>query len=86
MLIAPLNLSRRKLSAEKQKEVKDIGWEALFKQSARDIADQDIFHAYYDEGWSKKMMNAVKSFLAPKIVETLAQVWYLAIDEAKAGK
>ncbi len=85
LLIAPVNLSRHKLSVKDQQQVQQLGWEKLFKQVAVEIADQDIYHAYYDHGWTKKMMHAVKSFLVPKMVTTVAQIWYLAIEEAKAG-
>ncbi len=85
LLIAPLKLSGKSLSSKKMANATQTGVEKLFRAAAVEIAEQQIYEAYYRKGWNKKMMNTVKGFLAPKIVETLALVWYLAIDEAKTG-
>ena len=85
LLIAPLNLARKTIPATDLHAAKELGYIELFRQRAVEIADQDIYHAYYEYGWNKKMMNAVKSFLVPTIVMTLAEIWYLATEEAKTA-
>ena len=86
LLIAPLHLGRKPLSKHACKQAVENGVATTFKLAAREIADQDIFHAYYRYGWNQKMVKVVKGYLAPKIVESLAIIWYLALDEAKSGE
>lgn len=64
------------------RHAKTIGIEAFMKEQAITIYDLNMYERYLRRGWSTKMIRQIRRTLAPTMVQTIAVLWALALDEA----
>jgi len=62
----------------------EVGFIEVFKRKAREVASLDMYHSYYEFGWTPKLARQVRRQLAPSIVQAVAMAWYSALEEAQA--
>jgi hypothetical protein len=83
-IIAPLRFTKaRPIQTEIDKVLKE-GIVSLFKQKAKDVANLNIYQTFCESGWIRPVTKAVRSELAPAMVNTITLAWYAAIQEATA--
>ena len=87
-IIAPLSAgsNRIELKAGDIAELEELGVQDYFKRKAKEIAALGMYDEYYQLGWTPQLARQVRRVLAPKIVQTVALVWYAAAQEAANKK
>lgn len=66
-------------------KIKELGIDEYYRNKAIIIADLNMFDRYIKTGWTAKLSRDVKSKLIPTIIETVAEVWLSALNEAQKG-
>lgn len=61
----------------------ELGFIEIFKRKAREVAALDMYHSYYESGWTPRLARQVRRQLAPSIVQAVAMAWYAAAQEAE---
>lgn len=82
-IFAPLSFNDAIPKEEDVVEVLKIGVPELFKRHAREIAVLDMYHKYYEKGWTPKLVYDVRHKLGPIIVKTVTLAWYSALVDAE---
>ena len=82
-IIAPLSLSSSMPKEEDIKRMQEIGVTEYFKQTAREIAVQDLYMRFYKRGWTTKLTLDIRNKLVPTITKTVTLAWYCAILDSK---
>ena len=82
-LIAPLSFTESLPSKDDIQRMQELGVGEYFKQTAREIAVLDLYHQYYEKGWTTKLSMAVRKKLLPSIIKTVTLAWYTANIEAR---
>ncbi len=77
-----LKSKRHLLSEPEIRHIKNIGLETYIKQNALEIYELNMYERFLRRGWTMKLARQVRSDLSPKIIQTIAAAWILAIDEA----
>jgi hypothetical protein len=83
MLIAPLRLTKAKVTADKIAEFEAEAIGTWFRHRAQDIANLGLYDAFYEAGWTVALARRVRNRLAPALVQSVAIVWYGAALEAE---
>jgi hypothetical protein len=81
MILAPIKLSTTP-SEEAIANAKANGLSEVFMQSARKIAGDFAYDAFYRRGWTPSLARWTRNELAPEIVRVVTIGWYLALNEA----
>lgn len=81
-VFAPLSFNDAMPREKDISEVLEIGVAETFKRRAREIAVLDMYHEYYEKGWTTKLAYDVRHKLGPIIVKTVTLAWYSALVEA----
>jgi len=81
-LIAPMSFSNTLPSHADIVNARHMGIAALFKHTARDIAQHDMFDRYQRKGWTTKLAVEVRQMLVPSIINTVTMAWYMALMDA----
>jgi len=82
-IIAPLSLSSSMPSEEDIKHMQEVGITEYFKQTAREIAVQDLYKRFYNRGWTTKLTLDIRKKLVPTITKAVTLAWYCAIQDSK---
>jgi hypothetical protein len=64
--------------------VRKDGIEVWFRQTIHEIAEMDLYGAFYEHGWTRQLARDIKRELIPRIVETVALSWYCALEESQS--
>lgn len=81
-IIAPLRLSSARPTDLDLSLALNDGIIKTFKQTAREIADFNLYERFYQEGWTGAISRDVRRELAPRMVRTITLSWYCAAMEA----
>lgn len=81
-IFAPLSFNDAIPKEADTAEVLKIGVPELFKRRAREIAVLDMYHKYYEKGWTPKLVYDARHKLGPIIVKTVTLAWYSAAIDA----
>ena len=81
-MIKPLSFKETVPSVEEIEAINKQGVRKYFTNKAREIAVLDMYHAYIDKGWTPKIAWQVRHHLVPVTVQTIAMVWYKAVQDA----
>lgn len=81
-VIAPVKFGKTPLNQREIEKISQQGVVSYFADSAKEIAELEIYEAYIRRGWTLKMSNVVKKVLVPKIVDVVALAWYSACQDA----
>lgn len=82
--IAPLRLRRGYPNESQRQDVLQRGIVAVFKEEAKKIYDANMYDRFVEKGWTRKMAQENRQFLAPILVRTVALAWYEALQRAKS--
>jgi len=82
VIIMPLRLRVALPSAAEQAYVRKVGVKKLFMERARAIDALQMYQRFYTSGWTPKLAKAVRKELMPTIVNTVALIWYAALQDA----
>jgi len=82
-IIAPLSLSSSMPKEEDIKRMQELGVTEYFKQTAREIAVQELYMRFYKRGWTTKLTLDIRNKLVPTITKTVTLAWYCAILDSK---
>jgi hypothetical protein len=81
-LIAPFGHKPVKVNEADLQELNDYGVLELFRRKAREIGSLDMYHRYYESGWTPRLARQVRNHLAPTIVKMVTLAWYAAAVDA----
>jgi hypothetical protein len=82
-LIKPLTFNDVIPTKEDLIKAETLGIDELFRRAAREIAVLDMYHSYYERGWTPRLAYNIRHKLGPVIVQTVTLAWYLALYEAE---
>ncbi|HEX8762293.1 MAG TPA: hypothetical protein VF733_00875 [Candidatus Saccharimonadales bacterium] len=54
----------------------------LFRRTAKEIGGLDMFHRYYESGWTPRLARQARKHLIPAIVKVVTLAWYDAAMQA----
>jgi hypothetical protein len=81
-LIKPLQFGDSVPSKSDVEQLKKYGLIIWFKRKAKEIAELNMYHRYYEKGWTPRLAFQVRHNLGPIIVQTITLAWYLALHDA----
>lgn len=81
-IIAPLTFSDALPTKREIKQMREMGVEEWFKNTAREIAVLNMYERYHKRGWTTKLIWQVRHKLGPLIIQTLTLTWYCAMVDA----
>ena len=81
-MLAPMGLRDALPRQTDIQRFKKLGLADYFRQTAREIAAQDLYHAYQRHGWTPRLAWKVRHQMGPSIVKTVTLAWYMATQEA----
>ena len=81
-LIAPFSLKQVKIQEQDMQDLDRYGVIELFRRTAKEINGLDMYHRYYERGWTPRLARQVRNHLAPAIVKMVTLAWYAAAREA----
>lgn len=61
----------------------EIGLEKVFLRSVKDIYSLDMYHNYWQNGWSTKLAQESRKMLIPEIIRVVVYAWYSAYRESE---
>lgn len=83
-IIAPISARNNRIRIKQSSidELHEFGVQELFKRKAREVANLNMYDAYYKNGWTPWLAQQTRRHLAPIIVNTVTLIWYAALQEA----
>lgn len=82
IIIRPLDLKTGIPTKSQLKAVMENGVIKTFRQNAKEIAEQGLYHRFIDAGWTWSLNRAVRKDLAPRMARMITLAWYSASMEA----
>ncbi|MCA9301173.1 hypothetical protein H6801_00230 [Candidatus Nomurabacteria bacterium] len=79
----PLLMKRAMPNEAQIKHAKNVGFNTYLNEHALDILELNMYERFLRYGWTLKLSRQVKNVLCPKIVNSIAVAWIIAIDEAR---
>ena len=81
-IMRPLRLQKALPTLEDLKKIEALGINAVFRQTAREIAELNIYGRFINRGWTMATSRDVRKELAPRMVRMVTLAWYGAAQEA----
>jgi hypothetical protein len=81
-IIAPLRLTSARPTELDLAMATTDGVVKTFKQTAKEVADFNIYGRFYTDGWTSAISRDVRRELAPRMVRMITLAWYCAAMEA----
>lgn len=78
----PLRLRRAQPSLQELERMEVEGITAIFRQTAREIAELNIYGRFINRGWTQALSRDVRRELAPRMVRMVTLAWYGAALQA----
>ncbi len=85
-IISPLRLNNAKPTQADLESVRDERVVAIFKQTAKEVAEFNLYGRFYDKGWTQAISRDVRRELAPRMVRMITLAWYAATQEASRAR
>lgn len=82
LLIAPIKMPQARPLDSDIEQLVNVGWEEVFKRSAREIALLDMYDRFHQRGWTIRLSRDVRNHLGPVMAKTVCLVWYSAMRDA----
>lgn len=80
--VRPLKFKKQLPTESDLKHARTNGVELFMKEQAMAIYQYNMYERFLRQGWTLKLTREVRKELAPRIVQTIAILWLLAIDES----
>ena len=84
MIVKPANLGQISLSGREIRQFQEAGLSAYFQETARRVADYDMYRNFQTWGWTPRLALQVRYSLIPEIVNLVALAWLDAVQESGA--
>jgi hypothetical protein len=84
-IILPLRFKKAAPSQTDIESIKAEGVIDVFKQTAREVAELNLYERFYALGWTQPVSRDVRRELAPRMVRMVTLAWYAAYLEAGKG-
>jgi len=84
-LILPLQFKKALPSRTDIENVVSDGVIDVFKRTAREVAELNLYERFYELGWTQPVSRDVRRELAPRMVRMVTLAWYAACLEAAKG-
>jgi hypothetical protein len=84
-IIAPLRFNKACPSRSDIESIKIDGVVTVFKKTAREVAELNLYERFYALGWTRSVSRDVRRELAPRMVRMITLAWYAACHEASTG-
>lgn len=81
-IAGPLLFRQVKITPQLAKKVKKIGITEFYSQALREISLWNMYEEFTRYGWTWSLSKQTRDELMPKIIETVAVVWYSAMQDA----
>jgi len=81
-LIAPMKFTASQPTIAAAEQARANGPIATFKCILQEIAAMKLYESYYQTSWTPNFANRMRKELAPRIIQTVALIWYMAAMEA----
>jgi len=81
-LIAPFGHKPVKVTDADLQELYRYGVLELFRRKAKEVSSLDMYHRYYEHGWTPRLARQVRNHLAPTLVKMVTLAWYAAAIDA----
>ncbi|HET7320088.1 MAG TPA: hypothetical protein VFI84_00705 [Candidatus Saccharimonadales bacterium] len=81
-IMRPLRLYKAMPTAEELANIQSEGVAAVFRATAREIAELQIYHRFIARGWTLTLRRDVRRELAPRMVRMVTLAWYAAAAQA----
>lgn len=81
-IILPLRFKKAVPSQADIESIKAEGVIDVFKQTAREVAEFNLYERFYALGWTQPVSRDVRRELAPRMVRMVTLAWYAAYLEA----
>lgn len=85
-LIVPLSARQVSIRDTDLAELYQYGVMELFRRKAKEVGGLNMYDAYYQTGWTRRLAKQVRMHLAPTIVRMVALAWYGAAIDAGITK
>jgi hypothetical protein len=85
-IMRPLRLHKAMPTAEELARLETEGVVAMFRHTAREIAELQIYHRFIARGWTRRLTRDVRRELAPRMVRMVTLAWYGAASQAAKEK
>ena len=70
------------MSPDWVRQAETMGLERLFLRSVQRIYALDMYHNFWQEGWTAKLARQARTQLVPEIIRIVTYAWYSAYKEA----
>lgn len=84
-IIVPLRFKKAAPAEEDIESIKAEGVIDVFKRTAREVAEFNLYERFYALGWTQPVSRDVRRELAPRMVRMVTLAWYAAYIEAGRG-
>jgi hypothetical protein len=84
-LIVPLRFKKASPSRADVENIEADGVIDVFKRTAREVAEFNLYERFYALGWTQPVSRDVRRELAPRMVRMVTLAWYAAYLEASKG-
>lgn len=64
------------------KDAESKGLEVVFIEAVHEVFALDMYHNYWNNGWSAKLAHQTREYLMPIIIRTVTFAWYSAIRKS----
>jgi hypothetical protein len=81
-LLVSFSVKQIKIREQDLQELQEHGIAGLFRRTAREIGGLDMYHRYYESGWTPRLARQARKHLIPAIVKVVTLAWYGATIEA----
>lgn len=81
--IAPLRFDGTEPTSEAYKRIENDGFEEVFFEALRHIADLKMYEEFSRAGWTRQFARETRDVLIPDIIKVVTLGWYQAIIIAK---
>jgi hypothetical protein len=85
-LILPLRFKKALPSRADIARIEADGVIDVFKRTAREVAEFNLYERFYALGWTQPVSRDVRRELAPRMVRMVTLAWYAAYLDASASK
>lgn len=80
--IAPHKLDTFKVTNDDFEQLKEQGFEAMFRAALNDITRLKMYEEFSRLGWTRRLARETRGVLIPDIIRTVCLGWYAAVIEA----
>ncbi len=82
--VSTMKFDSLSFTSELQEQLKEDGFDTLFKAAIKRIAALQMYEEFSDRGWTRHIANETKNVLVPEIIRAVMLGWMAGVLEAKS--